>query len=119
MKALRLVVVEDNAIIAMLLGDMLADMGHDVCAVEATEDEAVAAAAKYRPDMMILDARLGNGSGVAAIRTILRAGPMPHFFISGTMVEADTPETVVLQKPFHEHQLVRAIERVLEAAGTA
>ncbi len=115
MKALRVLVVEDNAIIGMLLGEMLTDMGHDVCGVETTEADAVAAAARCKPDLMIVDARLGDGSGVKAIRTILLSGPMPHLFISGTDVEADSPDAVVLQKPFHERQLVRAIEHVLDS----
>jgi len=42
MKALRVLVVEDNATIGMLLGEMRAEMGHHVCGVEATEAEAVA-----------------------------------------------------------------------------
>ena len=115
MKALRVLVVEDNAIIGMLLGEMLADMGHDVCGIERTEADAVAAAVRCKPDLMIVDARLGDGSGVKAIRTILLSGPMPHLFISGTDVEANLPDTVVLQKPFHERQLVGAIERVLDS----
>jgi CheY-like chemotaxis protein len=117
MKALRVLVAEDNAIIGLLLAEMLEEMGYDVCGVEQTEDEAVAAAAKYKPDLMIVDARLGDGSGVAAIRTILQAGPMPHLFISGALVEADEPDAVILQKPFHEYQLAQAIDRVIAATG--
>jgi CheY-like chemotaxis protein len=115
MKPLRVLVAEDNAIIGMLLADMLAAMGHDVCAVEATEAEAVAAAAHYKPDLVIFDARLGDGSGVAAVRQILQAGPMPHLFISGTVVELDSPDDVVLQKPFYEWDLERAIHRAVGA----
>jgi len=44
MRALRVLVVEDNAIIGMLLAEVLAGMGHDVCAIEATEADAVTAA---------------------------------------------------------------------------
>ncbi len=119
MKALRVLVVEDNAIIGMLLGDMLAEMGYDVCGIETTEAAAVAAALRCRPDMMIVDARLGNGSGVAAMRAILLNGPMPHLFISGGDVEADSTDVVVLQKPFLERQLAHAMQRVLAATGTA
>jgi CheY-like chemotaxis protein len=117
MHALRILVAEDEAIIAMYLAEVLAEMGHEVCAVEATEGGLVAAAASLRPDLMIVDARLGEGSGVVAMRTILRSGPLPHLFISGTAVEADTPDAVVLQKPFHERQLAHAMERVLAAAA--
>jgi len=65
MKALRVVVIEDDALIAMLLTEMLAGMGHDVCATAATEAEAVSAATRYDPDLMIVDAGLGRGSGVS------------------------------------------------------
>ena len=41
MKALRVLVIEDDALIAMLLSELLAGMGHDVCATAATEAEAV------------------------------------------------------------------------------
>ena len=67
MRALRVLVVEDNAIIGMLLAEVLAGMGHDVCAIEATEADAVTAAARCRPDLMIVDVQLGDGSGAFAI----------------------------------------------------
>src|SRR5207248_3852404 len=60
-----------------------AGMGHDVCATAATEAEAVSAATRYDPDLMIVDAGLGGGSGVSAVEEILRAGPLAHVFISG------------------------------------
>jgi DNA-binding response OmpR family regulator len=72
MKALNVLVVEDDALIGMLFADVLAAMGHDVCAIEATEADAVAAAARYKPDLMIVDARLRDGSGVSAVEEILR-----------------------------------------------
>jgi CheY-like chemotaxis protein len=119
MKALRVLVVEDNAIIGMLLAEMLAEMGHDVCGLETTEAGGVAAATRCKPDLMIVDGRLGDGSGVAAMRAILLNGPMPHLFISGAVVEADSPNAIVLQKPFYEQQLASALERVLATVETA
>ena len=118
MKPLRILVVEDDAIIAMLLADTFAAMGHDVCAIEATEAGAVAAALQCRPDLMIVDARLGEGSGVTAIEEILRTGFVPHVFISGDIstLRALKPGAVVIQKPFDESDLVQAIQRAL---GTA
>jgi CheY-like chemotaxis protein len=118
MKGRRVLVVDDDAIIAMLLADIFAGMGHDVCAIEATEAGAVAAAVRSRPDLMIVDARLGDGSGVAAVAEILRTGFVPHVFISGDIstIRALEPDAVVLQKPFDESDLVRAIRRALGAA---
>jgi len=118
MKALRVLVVEDDALIAMLLAELLAGMGHDVCASAATEAEAVIAATRYGPDLMIVDAGLGRGSGVSAVEEILRAGPLAHVFISGDAerVRLRKPDAVVVRKPFREAELARAIDLALAAA---
>jgi two-component system, response regulator PdtaR len=117
MKALRVLVVEDDALIGMLLGELLAGMGHDVCATAATEAEAVIAATRYGPDLMIVDAGLGRGSGVSAVEAICRAEPLPHVFISGDAerVRLRQPDAVVVRKPFRQAELVRAIEIALAA----
>ncbi|PKU23005.1 response regulator [Telmatospirillum siberiense] len=121
MKALRVLVIEDDAVIGLLLGEMLVEMGHDMCAIAATETAAVIAAGRYDPDLMIVDARLGEGSGLSAVEEIRRTGPIPHLFVSGdaSRVRALRPKAVVLQKPFREAELVRAIQRVLDAAVAA
>ncbi len=118
-KALRVLVVEDDAMIGMVLAGMLEEMGHDICAIEATEADAVTAAAQYIPDLMIVDARLGDGSGVSAVEEILRTRFVPHLYMSGnsSSVKALKPGAVVLQKPFREAELARAIQRALDAAA--
>lgn len=117
MKVLRVLVMEDDAIISTLLAEVLTGMGHDVFAIEATEADAVAAAAQRRPDLMIVDARLRDGNGISAVEEILRAGFVPHVFISGDASGIQTlrPGAVVIQKPFREPDLVRAIQRALSA----
>ncbi len=118
MTALRILVVEDEGTIAMLLAEVLVGMGHEVCAVAASEAEAVAAAARSKPDLMIVDARLGNGSGISAVEKILRAGFIPHVFVSGDAprVRVLRPGAVAIQKPFREADLARAIRHALDAA---
>jgi DNA-binding response OmpR family regulator len=121
MKALRVLVVEDDTMIGMLLAEMLEQMGHDVCAIETTEAGAEAAAAQYRPDLMIVDVRLGDGSGVSAVDAILRTGFVPHLFVSGNIskIRALRPDAVALQKPFGGVELARAIQGTLDAAATS
>ena len=118
MKALRVLVIEDDSLIAMLLAELLTGMGHDVCATAATEAEAVSAATSHRPDLMIVDAGLGRGSGVSAVEEILRAGPVAHVFVSGDAgsVRTRRPDAVVVRKPFREAELARAIDLALAAA---
>jgi CheY-like chemotaxis protein len=119
MDALRVLVVEDDALIAMLLAEVLAAMGHEVCATAATEADAVTAASRHKPDLMIIDAGLGRGSGVSAVEQILRAGPLAHVFMTGDAgrVRERRPDAVVLKKPFRQPELVRAIDMALDAVA--
>jgi co-chaperonin GroES (HSP10)/CheY-like chemotaxis protein len=118
-KALRVLLLEDDALIATLLSELLVEMGHDVCATAATEAQAVTAAARHRPDLMIVDASLARGSGVSAVEEILHAGPVAHLFVSGDpgAVQVLRPSAVVIRKPFRGTELVKAIESALNAAG--
>ncbi len=116
MTVLRILVVEDDANIGMLLAEMLAGMGHEVCAVEATEAGAVGAAIRLKPDFMIVDVSLGDESGVSAVDQILRNRMVPHVFMSATRVRVPSADSIVLQKPFKESELVQAMERVLGRA---
>jgi two-component system, response regulator PdtaR len=120
MKALRIVLVEDDPMIGALLADVLKDMGHDVCAIEVTKEAAVAAATHHRPELVIADARLGDESGIAAIDEILLIRFVPHLFMTGNIsrVKAVRPDAVILEKPFNESGLTLAIQRALGVAET-
>jgi DNA-binding response OmpR family regulator len=113
MDPLSVLIVEDDAMISMLLAEMLGDMGYNVCAIAATEDRAVEDAARCKPGLMIVDGQLLEGSGVSAVDRILQTGPVPCVFISGGPVRPARPGTTVLQKPFMEEELVRAIRQVV------
>jgi CheY-like chemotaxis protein len=118
MKAARVLVIEDDALIALLLAELLAGMGHVVCATATSETEAVIAAARYAPDLMIVDAGLGRESGVSAVEEIIRAGPIAHLFITGDAdkLRRRKPDAIVVRKPFRETDLARAIDMALASA---
>lgn len=120
-RRLRLLLAEDDIVLGMLLGEMLEEMGHEICAIESSEADLVAAALKYGPDLMIVNAELGDGSGVSAVTEILRAGPIAHLFTSGDIarVRILRPDAVLLQKPFRELDLIRAMQRALDRSATA
>jgi len=120
MKALRILVVEDEPLIGMLLAEVLTGMGHDVCAIEATEAGAVTAAARHEPDLMIVDSRLAVGSGVSAVAKILLTGFIPHVFVTGDALTgpALSSRAVVIRKPFRDSDLVRAMQRALGALAS-
>ena len=118
MKALRTLVVEDDAMIGGLLAETLEGLGHTVCAVERNVAHAVAAASHWRPDLMIVDVGLGEASGVAAVKEIVRSRFVPHVFVAVDSVIGMPlgPETVLIQKPFRVSDLERAIQRALATA---
>ena len=110
---LRILVVEDDFLIGMLLTDMLEMMGHEVCATEATEAGAVTAAAKWLPTMMIIDAQLREGSGISAVDKILSDRAVPYIFVTGDIrgVKQLRPGAIVVEKPFTEDALTSAMQR--------
>jgi DNA-binding NtrC family response regulator len=110
-RPLRIIVVDDDAIIATLLAAMLEDIGHVVCGIEATEDGAVAAASREKPDLMIVDAFLREESGLSAMEKVLRERFVPFILMSGSRLSKSRLPNVTLQKPFMYGELVEAIGR--------
>lgn len=114
-KIVRVLIVENEPIIAMLLKDVVESLGHRVCDIVATEAGAVAIALASRPDLMIVDAGLRDGSGVTAMQIILKQRAMPHIFVTGDKrsVQQMAPDATILEKPFFIPDLVRAIEEAM------
>jgi CheY-like chemotaxis protein len=121
-RALCVLVVEDDPQIGALVAETLEVMGYEVQAVESTEAGAVAAAARSRPDLMVVDVLLDEGNGVSAVESIIRtAGHIPHIFVSGDLLQTRTfkPGAVVIQKPYREADLAAAIGRALGVEALA
>ncbi len=112
MRRLRILLAEDDAVISGLVAEILANLGHDVCDVARTESDAIEAAARHEPDLMIVDAYLQDGSGVVAMKAILRHIAMPHIFMTGGSRQFIPPQATVLYKPFGKAALVAALESV-------
>lgn len=112
---MRILIAEDEWLIALLLTDLLEEMGHNVCAAVVTEAQAIFAATVYRPDLIIADVYLHDGSGVQAIRNILQFGFVPHLFMTGNPFQLSIdPGAIVVKKPFTVPALTWAIGRALK-----
>ncbi|WP_246659070.1 response regulator [Rhizobium sp. FY34] len=112
---LRIVLVEDEALIAVLLEDLLTDMGHHVCATESTQENAIAAFLRESPDLMIVDCRLRKGCGIKAMADILKNAFVPHIFMTGGDLRGQAlhPAAVILKKPFLDDDLTAAIAKAI------
>jgi CheY-like chemotaxis protein len=117
--SLRILVVDDDPMIGTLLEAMLKALGHSVCAIAGTQASAVADAARHKPELMIVDAWLGAGSGVAAMTEILKHGFIPHLFMSGNIakVRLQRPDAIVLEKPFKESALIHVIQKAINISS--
>lgn len=111
MAKLSILIIEDEAIIGMLLSELLVGMGHTVIGVVGTESAAVTLAANYLPDLLIVDAGLTSGNGISAVDAILKNRFVPHLFTTGNVlkVRQAKPDAIILEKPFHEADLADAI----------
>jgi CheY-like chemotaxis protein len=113
MTALSVLIVEDDAMIGQTLAEILENMGHRVCAIVATEDEAVADAMRHQPGLMLVDLNLQEGNGISALDRILKNDPKPCVVMSGAPIQAGRPNATVLRKPFTKQDLAQAIQRVV------
>jgi CheY-like chemotaxis protein len=110
--ARRILVIEDELMIRMLLQDMLADLGYTVAGEAGRIDEAVALAKQGEFDVAILDVNL-NGQPISPVVEVLVERGLPFVFATG-YGQRGVPEpyrqTPTLQKPFQADALARAIE---------
>ena len=111
----RVLIVEDEMLISMLLEDMLADLGHTVVGIVPRVDEALAAVEKDDFDVAILDVHL-NGKNVLPVAEALAARKRPFVFATGYGARG-LPEQFrgrpTLQKPFAREDLDRVLRSTL------
>jgi CheY-like chemotaxis protein len=113
----NILVVEDDPLLGMLLVDVLVGMGHEVCGLETNAADAVRGAASWQPDLLLVDMRLGAGSGIDAVTAIRSTRPIPYLYMTGGDIPVGGPDDIVLSKPFMAAELRDAIERVLACSG--
>lgn len=114
MTALRILIVEDDPFVALLLEYTLVRLGYSICGTEYTEDGAVATATRCSPDAMVVDVGLAQGDGVRAVNRILSERYVPHVFISGNRLDNKGlhPLAVRLHKPFRDVDLAASLSQV-------
>jgi two-component system sensor histidine kinase/response regulator len=95
----RVLIAEDEGLIALAMRKTLVEQGYDVVAVVATEGEAVAAALHDRPDLILMDIHLkGPSDGVAAATEIHRQLDVPIVFLTA-YADRDTLDRAKVAAP--------------------
>lgn len=112
-----ILLVEDEALIAMLLEEMLADIGYRVCATAADLQAALAAVETTDFDAAILDVSLAGQSSLPVARRLDALGK-PYLFATGYGAAPDGAvdySLPVLKKPFQLNELEVAMKRLADA----
>ena len=105
---MRILVVEDEPLLAMLLEESLAELGHEIAGSAATVDQAMDTLNDDRVEFGVLDYSLGHDSTSLAVAQRLRRLGIPFIYLSGHASledQVDVPEAPLLVKPFTLDQL--------------
>ena len=111
---LKVLIVEDESIVAMMIEDLIVDMGHEVVGMAGRLEQAQKLAEDLALDFAIIDVNL-NGQHTYPVAETLKARGVPFVFATGYGAQGlkdEWKQNPVLQKPFQPEDLERAINAV-------
>jgi DNA-directed RNA polymerase specialized sigma24 family protein len=116
--ATDVLIIEDEPVIAADIEALVRELGHNVTDVVATRTEAVEAARRSAPGLVLADIQLADGSsGVDAVKDILQDHDTPVIFITAfpeRLLTGERPEpTFLITKPFQPETVKAAIGQAL------
>lgn len=113
---MRILLVDDDQLIRFVHQMFIERAGHEVIGVAEEEGQAVELALELKPDIVVMDIRLENGSnGILAMKTIQQTLNIPAIYISGnsdnkTIEEAEqTLMKAFLVKPVTQDEIAKAL----------
>ena len=116
--ATDVLIIEDEPVIAADIEALVRELGHNISDIVATRGEAVEAARRAAPGLVLADIQLADGSsGVDAVRDILAEHDSPVIFITAfpeRLLTGERPEpTFLITKPFQPETVKAAIGQAL------
>lgn len=112
---MRILILEDEPLLAMLLEESLAELGHEVVASAATVGQALGTIGAVEFDIALLDYTLGDDATAAPVAMRLRNESVPFLYLTGHRslpLGGDVPIAPLLAKPFTLDQLDEALSAV-------
>ena len=122
-KRLRVLIVEDEAVLAMDMEYSLTQSGFDVVGIADSEREAVLLVDQQRPDLVLMDIMLRDGDGLAAARAIADREAQIVFVSASsdpaTLAAAEALRPLgFIRKPYAGHELPGILKRMLDLDTT-
>ncbi len=112
---MRVLLVEDEPLLAMLLEESLNDLGHDPVGAVATVKQAMALLDAETVDCALLDFSLGSAENSVAVAQRLRLADIPFCYLSGHSsldIGSGAPAAPMLTKPVSMRDLERALDQM-------
>ncbi len=125
MEKKKILIVEDDLLQATAMKNFLEDLGYEVPAIAVTKDEAIAAAERVHPDLVLMDVALEEKmAGIEAAKVIRERFNIPFIYVTAyldekTMEEMEKTNPIgYIVKPFGEYDLRKAIEKAFAKEAT-
>jgi len=120
----NVLIIEDEPLIALQIEEIVTSLGHSVVGTAATHAQAVALFDAHRPDLILADIQLADGSsGIDAVNEILGKFEVPVIFITAfpeRLLTGERPEpTYLVTKPFSDDFVRATIGQVTFFGSTA
>ena len=118
-RPLRILIVEDEMLVAMNIEDMLLDLGHEVAGLASRLEPALSLAREAAFDLAVLDVNLAGKASFPVAAALAKRG-IPFLFATGYGAQGITEEfrqAPVLQKPFRARELDAALRATAAAAA--
>jgi DNA-directed RNA polymerase specialized sigma24 family protein/CheY-like chemotaxis protein len=114
----RIMIIEDEPIIAVDLQSICEDLGHTVTSIARTRAEAVENGKRDKPDLILADIQLAdNSSGIDAVNDLLKDNEVPVIFITAfpeRLLTGNRPEPAfMISKPFRRDQVRSAVSQAM------
>jgi DNA-binding LytR/AlgR family response regulator len=114
-RALDVLVIEDESIIAKDIELIVSDLGHRVVGPARTHEEALSLALKARPAVVVADVKLADGSsGIMAVDEMLKSIDAAVIFVTAVPQWLQTGELepiLVIPKPYSTEEVKAAVAR--------
>jgi DNA-binding response OmpR family regulator len=120
---LKVLIVDDDFMMADCLEETLVEAGYEVCGIAGTVDDAIALAEAHRPDLGIIDLRLAGGRSGTEVAAALRSRQK-----FGVLYATGNPDHALLRdaegegyigKPYSTKAILAALRNITELMATA
>ncbi len=120
----KVMIIEDEAIIAMDIHSIVSEMGHEITGIARTRNAAVEMGVRDKPDLILADIQLADkSSGIDAVNDLLKQfGEIPVIFITAfpeRLLTGERPEPAFLiSKPYSEDEVRAAVSQAMFFSST-